>query len=204
MTLEAPILSGGAVALDESVFGEERNDALVHEVVKAELAGHRQGTHATRTRGLVRGGRKKPWRQKGTGRARAGTTRAPQWTGGGIAFGPQPRSYAVKVNRKARAKALHVALAAHARAGSLAAFEAESFEAPKTRRAADLLAGWDGVQPLVVVVRSDEEPAARSFQNLARTHVVELSALEVADVVWARSLLISRGALAALQGGEGT
>ena len=114
----APVITGGAkVKLDEAVFGQERNDHLVHEVVKAELAARRQGTASTKTRGLVAGGRAKPWRQKGTGRARAGTTRAPNWTGGGVVFGPHPRSYTGKVNRKARVKALRIALSAHAHGG---------------------------------------------------------------------------------------
>ena len=113
--LTAPTLGGTAKAkLSNDIFGLERNDALVHEVVKAELAARRQGTHETKTRGRVRGGGAKPWRQKGTGRARQGTTRAPQWAGGGVVFGPHPRNYTGKVNRKARVKAIRIALSAHA------------------------------------------------------------------------------------------
>src|SRR6185437_14051470 len=145
----APVLTGGAKAkLDESVFGLDRNDALVHEVVKSELAARRQGTSSVKTRGLVSGGRSKPWRQKGTGRARAGTTRASQWTGGGVVFGPQPRSYIGKVNRKERAKALRIALSAHVAGGSLAAVDAAGFDQPRTSAAAELLAGWRGQGPL--------------------------------------------------------
>src|SRR4051794_18399897 len=111
----APVLGGsGTVELDEAVFGAPFNGPLVHEVVVAELAARRQGTHATRTRGMVRGGGAKPWRQKGTGRARAGTSRSPLWTGGGTVFGPSPRHYVVKVNRKARKAALRCALSIHA------------------------------------------------------------------------------------------
>ncbi len=199
----APVLTGGAKAkLDEAVFGLERNDALVHEVVKAELAARRQGTSSTKTRGLVSGGRSKPWRQKGTGRARAGTIRASQWTGGGVVFGPQPRSYTGKVNRKARLKALRIALSAHAGAGSLHAVDGAAFDAPKTAQAAELFTTADLHAPLVVVVAEDDANLAKSVRNLHRTHVVPVGELEVADVVWARNLVVSRAALTALEGGE--
>jgi large subunit ribosomal protein L4 len=201
--LSAPTLGGGAAAkLDSAVFGVERNDALVHQVVTSEMAAKRQGTHSTKTRGLVSGGRSKPWRQKGTGRARAGTTRAPQWTGGGVVFGPQPRSYVSKVNRKARVKALHVALSAHVTSESLAAVDGSKWKEPKTKAAADLVAGWRQETPLVVVTTGEETGLARSFRNLDRTHVVDVRSLEVADLVWARSLILSKAALTVLEGGE--
>jgi len=204
MAASAQSLTGGkAPALSDDVFALERNDALVHEVVKGELAARRQGTHSTKTRGLVSGGRKKPWRQKGTGRARQGTTRAPPWTGGGVVFGPQPRSYTGKINRKARVKALRIALSEHARNETVATFDASSFEAPSTRRASELLGGWDSSRPLVVVVADGAEAAAAlSFRNLEKTHVVELRELDVTDLVWASSLLVSDAALASLSGGE--
>ena len=117
---DAPILGGTKKhKLDDEVFGAPFNGPLVHEVVVAELAARRRGTHATKTRGMVRGGGAKPWRQKGTGRARAGSTRSPIWTGGGTVFGPQPRHYTVKVNRKARRAALRSALSVHAERGSI-------------------------------------------------------------------------------------
>jgi large subunit ribosomal protein L4 len=201
----APVITGGAkVKLDESVFGQERNDALVHEVVKAELAARRQGTSSTKTRGLVAGGRAKPWRQKGTGRARAGTTRAPHWTGGGVVFGPHPRSYTGKVNRKARLKALRISLSAHALAGSLHVVDGSAFDEPKTARAAELRGTAELSTPLVIVVTGTEEHLGKSFRNLQRTHVVDVGELEVADVVWARSLVVSKAALGVLEGGEGS
>ena len=201
--LKAPVLGKKSThTLDADTFGLERNDALVHHVVTAELAARRQGTHATKTRGLVSGGRSKPWRQKGTGRARAGTTRAAQWTGGGVVFGPQPRNYTGKVNRKERAKALRIALSAHAADGSLAAVDAAGFDQPRTRTAADLLSGWRGQGPLVVVASPGEDALVRSFRNLERTHVVELGDLEVADVVWAHWLVVSQSALETLEGGK--
>ena len=200
--LSAKSLSGGAAAkLDAEIFGLERNDALVHQVVTAELAARRQGSSSTKTRGLVAGGRAKPWRQKGTGRARQGTTRAPQWTGGGVVFGPHPRSYTGKINRKARVKALRIALSAHAAAGTLATVDAAKVDEPKTARAVELLAGWRTERPLVVVQRG-EDALVRSFRNLERTHVVETGELEVADLVWARSLIVSKAALALLEGGD--
>ncbi len=199
----APVLTGGAKArLDEAVFGLERNDALVHEVVTAELAARRQGTSSTKTRGLVSGGRSKPWRQKGTGRARAGTTRAPNWTGGGVAFGPQPRNHTGKVNRKARMKALRIALSAHAGAGSLHAVDGGAFDEPRTAKAAELFTGAALRTPLVVVVAEDDDHFAKSARNLHRTHVVPVGELEVADIVWARNLVVTKAALAALEGGE--
>jgi large subunit ribosomal protein L4 len=199
----APMLSGGkALSLSEACFGQERNDALVHEVVKSELAARRQGTSSTKTRGLVSGGRSKPWRQKGTGRARAGTTRASQWTGGGVVFGPQPRNHTGKVNRKARLKALRTALSAHAGAGSLHALDGGSFDEPKTAKAAELFAGADLQAPVWVVVAPDEVNLAKSVRNLDRVYVANVGELDVADVVMARSLVVSKAALAALEGGE--
>jgi len=203
--IEAKVLTGGkGVTLSEDCFGQERNDALVHEVVKGELAARRQGTSATKTRGMVAGGRAKPWRQKGTGRARAGTTRAPHWTGGGVAFGPQPRSYTGKVNRKARVKALRIALSSHALAGSLHVVDGDTFDAPKTSHAAEITRGAELHTPLVVVVGGDELNVAKSFRNLHRTHVVPVRELEVAEVVWARSLVVSKAALQVLEGGDGS
>jgi large subunit ribosomal protein L4 len=198
----AAVLTGGAKAkLDEAVFGLERNDALLHEVVKAELAARRQGTASTKTRGLVAGGRAKPWRQKGTGRARAGTTRAPNWTGGGVAFGPHPRNHTGKVNRKARRKALRIALSAHAAAGSLHVVDGKTFDEPKTAKAAELFAGASLPGPVWVVVAPDEVNLAKSVRNLDRTYVANVGELDAADVLMARSLVISKAAQSALEGG---
>jgi large subunit ribosomal protein L4 len=161
---------------------------------------HRQGTRAAKSRGLVSGGRAKPWRQKGTGRARQGTTRAPQFTGGGVAFAPTPREFNLKVNRKALKAALRSALSDHAQAGTLALLDAASFDAPSTKGAADLLAKWGQQTPTVVIATEDEESVAKSFRNLDRVLVTVPSELEVAHVVWARSLVVTQGALDAVQG----
>jgi len=194
MALSAPVLGGGTVDLDPTVFGIEPVETLLHEVVKAEQAAKRQGTHATKSRGMVAGGRAKPWRQKGTGRARQGTTRAAQWTGGGVVFGPQPRSYAVKVNRKAHRKARCMAFSLHASAESIGVFDGR-FDAPRTKDAIALVAQWRDDRPLLVVVDPSEESAALSFRNLPRSVVLTPAEVDVVDVLWARSLLVSRAAL---------
>ena len=202
---KAPLLDGAGkkskdLTLEESVFGAEVKPHLVHETVRAELNAARAGTRSAKSRGLVAGGRHKPWRQKGTGRARAGTTRAPQWTGGGVAFPPTPRSFAVKVNRKARRAALRGALTTHVARGSFAVISAGDFESPSTKAAAGLLenAGLD--TPVVVVATDDEESVIKSFRNLDRVLVTVPSELELSVIVWARSLLVSEAALEAVQG----
>jgi large subunit ribosomal protein L4 len=188
------------VTLDESVFGAELKPHLVHETVRAELNAQRAATRGTKTRGLVSGGRSKPWRQKGTGRARAGTTRAPHWTGGGVAFPTGGRNFEVKVNRKARRSALRGALSSHASNGTIGVLDGSGFDAPSTKRAAELLASWGKETPVVVVATDDEENVVRSFRNLDAAVVCAPSELDVAAVVWARSVLVTQGALEAVQG----
>ena len=199
---KAPVLGGAKkeISLEESVFGAEIKPHLVHEAVRSELNEHRQGTRAAKSRGLVSGGRAKPWRQKGTGRARQGTIRAPQFTGGGVAFPPTPRDFSVKVNKKALKAALRSALSDHAQAGTLALLDPKSFDTPSTKVASDLLATWGAATPTVVVVTEEEESVTKSFRNLDRVLVTVPSELEVAHVVWARSLLVSQAALDAVQG----
>ena len=160
---EASILGGsGKLTLDDDVFGAPFNGPLVHECVVAELAAKRRGTHATKTRGMVRGGGAKPWRQKGTGRARAGSSRSPVWTGGGTVFGPSPRHYTVKVNRKARRAALRSALSLHAERGSLFGVDAGGFDAPSTKQAAGLLDDTRGGATLVVLSAEEAPPPSPS------------------------------------------
>jgi large subunit ribosomal protein L4 len=185
-------------SLDEAVFAAEVRPHLVHETVRAELAAERAGTRAVKTRGLVAGGRGKPWRQKGTGRARAGTVRAAQWTGGGAAFQPRT-SFAVKVNKKARRSALRSALSAHAGGGTLAVVDGSAFAEPSTRRAGELLAEWGKERPTLVVVAPGEDAAAKSFRNLSRVAVIEPADLDVGALVWARSLVVTQGALETVQ-----
>jgi large subunit ribosomal protein L4 len=191
------------VTLAGEVFAAEVKPHLVHETVRAELNAQRAGTRGAKSRGLVAGGRSKPWRQKGTGRARAGSTRVSHWTGGGLAFPPSMRSFAVKVNRKAVRAALRAALAVHAREGSLALVDGSAWETPSTKTASALVDAWGKKLPLVVVTGDDEDSLAKSFRNLDRVAVVTPGELEVAAVVWARSLLVSQGALEALEARAG-
>jgi large subunit ribosomal protein L4 len=201
---KAPVLGGSAkdVSLEESVFAAELKPHLVHETVRAEMNAARAGTKGTKSRGLVAGGRSKPWRQKGTGRARAGTSRAPHWTGGGVAFAPGMRSFEVKVNRKARRTALRGVLSDHASNGTLAILDGSGFDAPSTKKAAELLSGW-GERPTLVVVAEEEELLVKSFRNLEKVLVVAPDELEVASLVWARSVLVSEAALPLVLGRAG-
>ena len=202
---KAPVIGGAKAAdvpLDESVFAVELKPHLVHETVRAELNAARAGTKGTKSRGLVAGGRSKPWRQKGTGRARAGTSRAPHWTGGGVAFAPGMRSFEVKVNRKARRSALKGVLSQHASNGTLAVLDGSGFDSPSTRKAAQLLSEWSE-RPTLVVVSEDEELLIKSFRNLEKVLVVAPSELEVASLVWARSVLVSEAALPLVLGRAG-
>jgi large subunit ribosomal protein L4 len=195
---EAPLLgSTKKVSLDDAVFGQPFNGPLVHESVVAELAARRRGTHSTLTRGKVRGGGAKPWRQKGTGRARAGSTRSPIWTGGGVTFGPSPRHYTVKVNRKARRAALRSALSLHAERGSLFAVDAGGFSEPSTKEAAELIAEYRDASVLVVLTE-EEIAAVKSFRNLSRVSVLPADNTGIADVVSAATLVASEPALEAL------
>jgi large subunit ribosomal protein L4 len=202
MPRTAPKLDGGSATLDATAFEAGFNMALVHEAVRAELNARRQGTHATKTRGEVSGGGAKPWRQKGTGRARAGSSRSPVWTGGGTVFGPHPRHYTVKVNRKARRAALRSALSVHAERESLAVFDATAFDAPSTKQAADLLDGWLSTKDTLpthattLVLLSDEEAnAGLSFRNIRKVAVMPVTDAGVADVIGAATLLVSEAAL---------
>jgi large subunit ribosomal protein L4 len=200
MARSAPKLagSGGDVVLDATAFEAGFNMPLVHETVRAELNARRSGTASTKTRGQVSGGGAKPWRQKGTGRARAGSSRSPIWTGGGTVFGPQPRHYTVKVNRKARKAALRSALSVHADRESLAVFDASTFEGPSTKQAADLLLDWGADTPTLVLLTATEANAGLSFRNLVGADVMPAVDAGVADIIRAASLLISESAMSEL------
>jgi large subunit ribosomal protein L4 len=195
MPKTAPKLGGGSAKLDVAAFEARFNMPLVHEAVRAELSARRQGTASTKTRGKVSGGGAKPWRQKGTGRARAGSSRSPVWTGGGTAFGPTPRHYTVKVNRKARRAALRGALSVHAERESVAVFDAGAFDEPSTSKAADLLLDWDAAAPTLVLLAEDEAAAGKSFRNLKKVDVMPVADAGVADVIGAASLLVSEAAM---------
>lgn len=197
---KAAVLGKGAKAdLPKELFAEPFNQSLVHEAARADLASRRRGTASTLTRGEVAFTGAKAWRQKGTGRARAGTLGVPNRYGGGVAFGPRPRHYGVKVNRKARRKAMRAALSVHAERGSVAVLDPSAFETPSTKTAAAALAKWGARQPTLVVLEAEDIGALKSFRNIDRVQVVELGAVGVADVISAASLAISAGALEKLK-----
>lgn len=205
MPVTAQVLGSSTkdVALDAAVFEVDVKPHLLHEAVRAELNAHRAGTRGAKSRGLVSGGRAKPWRQKGTGRARAGTIRAPQFAGGGVAFPPGMRSFEVKVNRKARRQALRGALSHHAANGTLALLDGGAFEAPSTKAAVELLGSWGQQTPVLVVATEGEEAVVKSFRNIERVLVTVPAELEVAALVWARAVLVTQAALPLVEGRAG-
>ena len=195
----APYLGkSGTVDLDEKVFGEEFNMGLVHETARAELNARRHGTASTLTRGEVSMTTAKAFRQKGTGRARAGALSTPNRYGGGVAFGPKPRSYTVKVNRKARKKALRAALSVHADRGSLAVCDPASYDTPSTKAAATALGDYTG--RVLVVVGTDDANCAKSFRNMKGVSVHAADNVGVADVIGASRLIVTPTALEHLTG----
>ena len=195
----APFLTKqGKAELPAPVFTEEFHESLIHEAARADLAARRRGTASSLSRGEVAMTGAKAWRQKGTGRARVGALGVSHRRGGGAAFGPKPRSYVVKVNRKARRRALRSALSVHAARGSVAVLPADAFAEPKTKQAAEALAKWGASRPTLVVVGADEASAAMSFRNIPGVTVLAADSAGVADVVGARSLVVSEPALEVL------
>lgn len=200
---KAPTIGGekDSVTLDEGVFGERFHESLVHETARAELNARRSGNASTLTRGQVAMTGAKAWRQKGTGRARAGALSTPNRYGGGVAFGPSPRSYTFKVNRKARRRALRAALSLHASRSSLAVIDGGAFGVPYTKAAVDAIGQLDGAThggaggSVLVVLGDGEENAAKSFRNIAGVSVAHVSSVGVADVVAPARLVISKVAL---------
>jgi large subunit ribosomal protein L4 len=186
--------------LPKEIFGEPFHEALVHEAARADLAARRRGTHSSLTRGEVAMTTAKAWRQKGTGRARAGALSVPHRYGGGAAFGPKPRRYTVKMNRKARRKALRAALSVHADRGTVAVLDGSTFSEPATKRAADALRKWGADRPTLVVIGSGEEVVAKSFRNIEGVRAALADAAGVADVIGATSLVITEVALEQLKG----
>lgn len=185
--------------LPKELFAEPFHQSLVHEAARADLNARRRGTASTLTRGEVSFTTAKAWRQKGTGRARVGTLGVPNRFGGGVAFGPKPRRYTVKVNRKARRRAMRSALSVHAERNSVAVLDASTFETPSTKTAAQALAKWGAKNPILLLVTAEEIGAMKSFRNLPRTHVLEVGAAGVADVIGAAAVVISETALETLK-----
>jgi large subunit ribosomal protein L4 len=183
------------VDLPNELFDEPFHQSLVHESARADLASRRRGTASTLTRGEVAFTTAKAWRQKGTGRARVGALGVSSRFGGGVTFGPKPRHYTVKVNRKARRRALRSALSVHAERGSVAILDATAFDTPSTKSAAEALAKWGGRTPVLIIVTAEETGAMKSFRNIPRTTVIEVGAAGVADIIGAAAIIISETAL---------
>jgi len=203
---KAPVLGGTAKAeLPAAVFSEPFHESLVHESARADLAARRRGTASSLTRAEVAMTTAKAWRQKGLGRARSGPLSVPHRRGGGAAFGPKPRRHTVKVNRKARRRALRAALSVHAARGSVAVVDGGTFEEPSTKRAAEALDKWGADRPVLVVLDTEETAVLKSFRNMPRVTVISADSAGVADIVGARSLVISKAALetVARRAGEG-
>ena len=197
---KAPVLGkSGKADLPKEIFAEPFHQSLVHEAARADLNARRRGTASTLTRGEVSFTTAKAWRQKGTGRARVGSLGVPNRFGGGVAFGPKPRKYTVKVNRKARRRAMRSALSVHAERGSVAVLDASGYEAPSTKTAAEALAKWGAKNPILILVTAEEIGAMKSFRNLPRTQVLEVGAAGVADVIGAAAVVISETALETLK-----
>jgi large subunit ribosomal protein L4 len=193
---KAPVLGATTKAdLPEAVFSEPFHESIVHEAARADMAARRRGTASAQTRAEVSMTTAKAWRQKGLGRARAGPLSVPQRRGGGAAFGPKPRRHTVKMNRKARRRALRAALSVHAARRSVALLDGGKFDEPSTQRAGEALRKWGADPPTLVVLDSEEIAALKSFRNIDRVAVVSAEAVGVADVVGSRSLVISNAAL---------
>jgi large subunit ribosomal protein L4 len=201
-TIEVKDMKGakaGTAKLSDTVFGVQPNTHVVHLVVRSQMAARRQGTHQTKTRGLVSGGGAKPFRQKGTGRARAGSTRSPQWTGGGVVFGPHPRSYAFRVPNKVVKLAMRSVLSAKAAEGVLFVLDTE-FKEPSTKTAAAAIAALGVKGRVTVVVPNGDENAIKSFRNIDKVRVITASESNTYDLVDNAALVLSKPALEYLEG----
>lgn len=201
-TIEMKDASGKKVKdaeLSAAVFEIEPNVHVMHEVVRSQRAARRQGTHDTLTRGQVRGGGKKPWRQKGTGRARQGTIRAPQWAGGGTVFGPHPRSYAFKVPAKVVKLAMRSALSAKLADGEIVVVDQLSFEKPSTKQAAEVLKNLGLEGRVTIIVPDDEVNTFLSFRNLSKVRVIGVSELNTLDFIDNNALVLTDAALTRIE-----
>jgi large subunit ribosomal protein L4 len=195
----------GSVELPDEVFGVQINVPVMHRVVRAQLAAARAGTHSTKTRAEVRGGGRKPWRQKGTGRSRQGSIRAPQWTGGGVVFGPTPRDHSLRVNKKEKVLALRSALTDRRAGDNLVVLDALDFDEPRTRRAVELIEALDlAGRKLLFVVDGLEEAAIKSLRNLQTVHIVTFDQLNTYDVLASDVVVFTRESLDAFLGRAAT
>ena len=190
----------GEIELNESVFGVEVNEALLHQAVVMQLASQRLGTHSTKTRGLVRGGGRKPWKQKGTGHARSGSIRSPLWVGGGTTFGPQPRSHAKSMPRKARRLAIRCALSAKVAAGELVIVEGLTFEAPKTKNVVTLLNIFEAAdKKALIITEGIDENVEKSSRNLPKVKSLSNGCLNVFDLLHHNKVFLAKDAVAKIE-----
>jgi large subunit ribosomal protein L4 len=190
----------GEIELNDSVFGVEVNEAVMHQAVVMQLASQRQGTASTKTRGLVRGGGRKPWRQKGTGRARSGSTRSPIWVGGGTVFGPQPRSYAFSMPRKARRLAIKSALSAKVQAGELLVMEDIAIKEPKTKTVVGMLDSLKiGDDKALIIVSATDENVEKSSRNIPGVKSITSQGLNVYDILYHDKVLVTKDAVSKIE-----
>ena len=208
--LKAPLYAAdgtakGDVNLDPDIFGIEPNHAVMHQVVTAQLAAARSGTASTKSRADVRGGGRKPWRQKGLGRARQGSIRAPHWVGGGVAHGPKPRDYSQRTPKKMKKLALRSALSARASEAAIKVVEPIDWAAPKTKDAASLLSTMAAAGNTLLVLNRTDEVARRSFRNIADVRIVEPGQVTTYDVLWSDQVVFTTNTLASVgrHGGYG-
>lgn len=185
----------GEIELNDSVFGVDYNEAVIHQAVVRQMANERLGTHATKTRGLVRGGGKKPWKQKGTGRARVGSIRSPLWVGGGTVFGPTPRSHAKDMPRKARQLAVKSALSEKLRANELVILDAVNFEAPKTKEVVKLLVAFEAGKAIIVDGGAAYQNTILSARNIPGVKAYAPSGLNIYDIVNTGKLFLTQEAV---------
>ena len=192
--------TGEEIELMDYVFGVEFNEAVVHQAVVMQQANERQGTHATKTRGMVRGGGRKPWKQKGTGRARAGSVRSPLWVGGGTVFGPAPRSHAISMTRKARRLAIRCALSAKVAAGELVIVDGLTFDAPKTKSAVAMLQGFEAEgKKALLITDGEDENVEKSSRNIEKVKALSNDCLNVFDILNAEKVLLAKDAVARIE-----
>ncbi|AJQ29219.1 50S ribosomal protein L4 [Pelosinus fermentans] len=191
----------GELELNDSVFGVEVNEAVLHQAVVMQLASQRLGTASTKTRGLVRGGGRKPWKQKGTGRARAGSTRSPIWVGGGTTFGPQPRSYAFRMPRKQRRLAIKSALTAKLQDGELVVVDSITFDAPKTKNVINMLSGFDAANKKSLIITGEVvENVEKSARNIPGVKAIPASSsLNVYDLLYHDKVFVTKEAITRIE-----
>ena len=197
--MELQVVGANALTVSETTFGREFNEALIHQVVVAYAAGARQGTRAQKTRAEVSGSGKKPWRQKGTGRARQGSTRAPQWRGGGVVFGPTPRSYKFKLNRKVRRLALKSALSSKVQDNEFTAIDGISFEAPKTKQMVKVLENLNAPVKTLIVVDEITLNVEKSASNIPGVKLLDAKHVNVYDILNSNKLIMTEAAIKAVE-----